>query len=166
MRDGYIKSMREHIGHDRLLIAGAGGDLYRDGRVLLQLRADNHLWSDCGGAVEIGEEPEEAARRELFEETGITAGRLELLGVYGGDDMMFTYPNGDEVYIIGVYFSCEDFSGEVQIDPDEVEGLRWFELDALPPDEQICRTVRKSLHDFVSRKKAELAGKNGAVQAE
>jgi len=35
-----------------------------------------------GGFVEIGETVEAACRRELMEETGVKAGRLQLLGVY------------------------------------------------------------------------------------
>ena len=35
-----------------------------------------------GGFVEIGERVEDACRRELMEETGVKAGRLELVGVY------------------------------------------------------------------------------------
>jgi mutator protein MutT len=51
-----------------------------NGAVLLQLRGDNmpdaNKWSLPGGHVEPGETPEQAARRELQEETGLTAGEL------------------------------------------------------------------------------------------
>lgn len=55
------------------------------GRVLL-IRRRNPPYAGCyaipGGFVDIGEPVEDACRRELLEETGVTAGRLELVGVY------------------------------------------------------------------------------------
>jgi 8-oxo-dGTP diphosphatase len=52
------------------------------GRVLMQHRSPDqkvspNQWAFPGGRVEAGEEPVATARRELFEETGIRADRLE-----------------------------------------------------------------------------------------
>jgi ADP-ribose pyrophosphatase YjhB (NUDIX family) len=40
------------------------------------------VWSFPGGRLEAGETAEAAARREVFEETGVTAGELQLLGTF------------------------------------------------------------------------------------
>ena len=42
---GYIMHLREKIGHEELLTAGTGVFPVRDGKVLLQRRADNGLWT-------------------------------------------------------------------------------------------------------------------------
>lgn len=43
---------------------------------------DDYLWEFPAGKLESGEPPLEAARRELSEETGYSAGRMALLGEY------------------------------------------------------------------------------------
>jgi len=128
----YIKTMREKIGHETLIMVGAGVLVYKDSKVLLQKRKDNFCWGLHGGAIEIGEKVEDAAARELFEETGLKAKKLELLGVYSGENMLHTYPNGDKVYIISIIYMCNDFSGKLLIETDETSGLEWFGIDNLP----------------------------------
>lgn len=145
----YVKAIRAKIGHDRLMLAGAGVFVYRDGMILLQRRRDNGAWSDHGGCVEIGETVEDAAKRELFEETGLIAERLELFGVYSGEEMLYTYPNGDLAYIVGTYFLCTEFSGEMITQSDETLDLQWFPIDQLP--ENISPPERLPLRDFARR---------------
>ena len=63
---------------------GASACVWRDGRVLLVERAKPPLglWSLPGGHVEAGETAIDAARRELMEETGITAALASFVGLY------------------------------------------------------------------------------------
>ena len=70
----YIMDLRKIVGHRPLLQVGASVIVEdEDNRILLQLRSDNHCWGYPGGSVELDEEVENAAKRELFEETGLIA---------------------------------------------------------------------------------------------
>ena len=131
---GYILDLRKKIGHDLLIGVGAGVFVYKDGKVLLQKRRDNLCWSMHGGSIEIGESVEDAAKRELFEETGLTANSMVLLGVFSGEGMTYTYPNGDILQIVGIDYVCEDFSGEILEETDETIELKWFSIDEIPDD--------------------------------
>ncbi len=150
MKD-YIRQMRAKIGHDPLIFVGASVCPYRDGKILLQRRRDSGLWADHGGCVEFGERVEDAARRELREETGLRAGALELAGVFSGEETLHVYPNGDQAYIVIVGYLCGDFAGEPHADPKEVLELAWFSLDALPPEEEISPPSRPALAACVAR---------------
>ena len=130
---GYVHDMRARIGRDPLLIVGASVIVVNvRGEVLLQRRADNGLWGYHGGCVELYEDTEDAARRELKEETGLIAGKMTLFGVFSGADMAYTYPNGDQASIVDVVYLCRDFSGDVRRQEEEVSDLRWFAPEALP----------------------------------
>jgi len=129
---GYIEEIRKKIGHDLLIGVGAGVFVYHNGKVLLQKRRDNFCWSMHAGGVEIGESVEDTAKRELFEETGLIANQSELLGVFSGEGMTYTFPGGDQVQIIEINFICRDFSGEIKAQESEVVELKWFDTDDLP----------------------------------
>lgn len=63
---------------------GVSASVWRDGKVLLVQRAKppKGIWAFPGGHVEPGETLQEAAARELREETGMTATFRGLLGLY------------------------------------------------------------------------------------
>lgn len=131
----YILDLRKIVGHRPLLQVGASVIVEDSaGRILLQLRSDNHCWGYCGGSVELDEKVEDAARRELLEETGLLARKLELLGIFSGSDMHYTYPNGDEVSNIDIVYVCKSYSGNLHCQPSEVEALRFFPVDQIPPN--------------------------------
>lgn len=152
---GYILDLRKLVGHRPLIQVGAG-IIVEDpqGRVLLQLRSDNHCWSYCGGSLELDERAEDAARRELFEETGLVAGDLELFGVWSGPELHYVYPNGDEVSNVDIVFLCRAFSGSLKCQEEEVDALRFFRVDEIP--ENLSPPIVKPLMKWVEMKQKSL----------
>ena len=144
---GYIRMMREKIGHSPLLICGASVIVYKKGKVLLQKRRDDGCYGYVGGCVELYEEVEQAVKRELFEETGLTALKLELFDVFSGEDMTHIYPNKDKVSIIDIVFICTNFTGDVITSTNETTECKWFSIDNLP--ENISPTNIRPLNRFV-----------------
>ena len=102
--------------------------------------------------MEPGESPEEAARRELLEETGLTAGTLERYGVYAGPEEHYFYPNGDEVYNVEFAYACRDWSGTLTCQEGEVDDLRFFSLDDLP--DSVSGQVKRRLPDWLRHRRA------------
>ena len=151
---GYILDLRKIVGHRPLIQVGAGIIVEdHEGRVLLQLRADNHCWSYCGGSIEPDERVEDAARRELFEETGLTAESVELFGVWSGPELHYVYPNGDEVSNVDIVFLCRSFTGALKPQEGEVELLRFFAVDEIP--ENLSPPIRPALSKWVERKRRQ-----------
>ena len=129
-------------------IAGASVILYKENKVLLQQRKDNQCWGYHGGRVELGEFVEEAAKRELLEETGLTANALDLFGVFSGPELHHVYPDGNEVYIIDTVYLCNDFSGIPKFQEEECLDLQWFAYDCLP--ENLSPPIVPALKKFIS----------------
>ena len=148
----YIMDLRKIVGHRTLLQVGASV-IVEDacGRVLLQKRRDNGSWAYAGGSVEIDESVEETAKRELFEETGLRAEDLVLLGVFSGKEMHFVYPNGDEVSNVDIVYICRRYTGTLKCQEGEVDDLRFFDIDAFPED--IFLPNRPAIDAYLKRRK-------------
>jgi ADP-ribose pyrophosphatase YjhB (NUDIX family) len=123
---GYVADLRALVGHRPLLLVGGGVSLVdKQGRLLLQRRSDDDTWGIVGGAVELGESVEDAARREVREETGLEIGQVTLYEVYSGPDCFHTYPNGDQAYIVSIILLCDSWTGEPVI-TEESKEVRFF----------------------------------------
>jgi mutator protein MutT len=129
----YMREMRDKIGTDLLMMIGASAVVINaQGEVLLHRRSDNGRWSLPGGAIDPGEQPADAVVREVFEETGVQVLPIRLIGVYGGPDLYFTYPDGNQIAITSVAFLCRPTGGEPRINDDESLEVRYFATGALP----------------------------------
>ena len=143
--------LRKVVGHRPLLQVGASVIVEdKQGRILLQLRHDNHCWGYAGGSVEIDEVVEDAAKRELYEETGLIANKLELFGVFSGKDTHYIYPNGDEVSNVDIVYVCKDYSGDLKCQEDEVDELRFFEIKDIP--QNLFSPITSPLQKYIESK--------------
>lgn len=150
----YISELRKKVGSMPIIMSAAGVIIIdRYNRVLLQKRSDNMTWGLPGGALELGESLEEAATREVFEETGLTVDRLKIFGVFSGEDMYYKYPNGDEVYIVSTIYYTRHFKGEPRPDGIETLELEFFEANRFPlainpPDLKFLRQITERITEI------------------
>ena len=124
----YISWLRSKVGHEKVILVFAGGCLFNDeGKVLLQKRGDSGKWGFPGGAIELGETPEETAVRELKEETGLDVEVESLIGIYTDSDIK--YPSGDEAHSICIVYKLKAIGGELTFDNLETIGLNYFAIN-------------------------------------
>ena len=103
---------------------GCGVLVVQDGKVLTGTRKERASRGQIcgpGGHIEAGETPEEAARREAFEEFGILCNQLEPLGVLDGGR-----------YGTSAVFLCENFSGDPKTDEEEMTAPKWLDPREIP----------------------------------
>nr|WP_316623558.1 NUDIX domain-containing protein [uncultured Ruminococcus sp.] len=150
---GYIAEMRKLVGHRTLIQCAASVICIDDqGRLLLGKRSDNKMWGYSGGAVEIDERVEDCAKRELYEEMGVTAEELEFFYVNSGPEAHYIYPNGDEVSNFEIIYICRKWHGEPKSLDGEMEELRFFSCDEINLSE-ISPPIRHVVAAYIDKEK-------------
>ena len=131
------------------LSTAAGAVFDTDGRLLLGRRSDTGNWALPGGIIDPGEEPADAAVREIFEETGVIAVPERLVSVSVAPPT--TYRNGDQVQYLDHTFRCRAAGGEAQVNDSESVEVGWFPLGALPPlSERTLRLLQLATSDVTA----------------
>jgi 8-oxo-dGTP pyrophosphatase MutT (NUDIX family) len=114
IRDGDVAYKREIVVHKGSAVVIP---VFEDGTAALvrQYRhaAGKHLLEICAGTLNAGEDPELGARRELEEEIGVTAGRMEKLSEFWVSPGFLT----EKMHL---YLATELVETEQRLEEDEI----------------------------------------------
>lgn len=150
-----------------------GGLLERNGKILLVRESqskgpDHDKWNHPAGWIDVGENPIEAAKREVLEESGYEFAPKYLLGVYSlvREDIkkeMGGTPHGIKLIFIG------DISdGQTHELHDDVSEVRWFapeEIFAMDPATLRDADIKQIIRDYFAGKKFPLDALTHTVAA-
>jgi len=91
------------------------------GELLVILEKKWNCWVFPGGKLEPGETPEEAAKREVFEETNLIIEDLEIVGEQAFDKKQ---------YRMGYLVKANKYSGEIKIkELDKIADIKFKQID-------------------------------------
>lgn len=105
--------------------------IWHENRILLALRdrtPNEGTWAMPGGLVEVGETLEDAAIREVKEETALTVS--DLIFLRNHEIIMRDADDQVEIHYVLAMFIAQGVSGEAMAGDDAAD-VRWFTLDEL-----------------------------------
>lgn len=115
---------------------GVGIIVLKDSKILLGLRnedaskADSEMhgegtWTMPGGKLDYGETFEQAAIREVKEETNLNVHEIEVFCVQND--------HNEFAHFVTIGLLATDYDGEVcTMEPDEITTWKWFSFDEIP----------------------------------
>ncbi len=134
LADGYVRWLRSRVGSQLIYLVYASAVIFdARGRILAQTRYDFDWLSIPGGAMEPGETLLQTARREVEEETGITAEIRGLAGLLTHPRYNLRYPNGDQVQQWTAIFWGEAAGGTLRADGGETLSAFFIEPEDFLP---------------------------------
>jgi len=129
----FYKKLRKKVGNELILIPSVATIIRNDHEeILLQNKGNGEKWSLPAGAIEPGEAPAEAIVREVWEETGLFVIPKKLLGVFGGKEYRYQYPNGDKVEYNIFLFESAIQRGQLNPNDNESKKLQFFSPSSMP----------------------------------
>ena len=104
-------------------IVAVGGLIYnKEGEVLVAKSIRKNTWSFLGGQVEVGENLEEALKREIYEESGVEVKVRNLVGIYSNVQQTLWHDGHTIVPTkITLDFKCDYLSGTPRISNETSE---------------------------------------------
>jgi 8-oxo-dGTP pyrophosphatase MutT (NUDIX family) len=76
-----LRQYQDNLSHLSPIVC-AEAAVFRNDKILLIRRRDDHTWAMPGGVLEVGESPAQGAERELWEEAGVRGKVVRLLGLF------------------------------------------------------------------------------------
>ncbi len=146
MKRSRSKSKNDYPDHPRVAV---GAVVFKENRVLLVRRGQppaEDLWAIPGGSVEIGETLQQAAEREIWEETGIRIRAAK--PVYTFDVIERDESQGIRFHYVIIDLSADYVSGELAAGDDAVEA-RWVsaeEIKTLAVNKTTLRLLQSKFH--------------------
>lgn len=121
----FVAALRERIGTDPLPLVGVTAVVVHDGRVLLGRREDTGALTPITGIVDPGEEPADAAVREVLEEAGVHVRVRGLAWVH--QIPRVTHVNGDRADYLDLTLRCDWVSGDPHPADGELTVVGWHD---------------------------------------
>jgi ADP-ribose pyrophosphatase YjhB (NUDIX family) len=111
-----------------------GAIIEENGKILLVQEikgGDKGKWNQPAGWIDVGEDPLEALKREVKEETGLDFEPTNFLGVYSLYRRDLIKTEGIARHAIKLIFCGKVLGGKLTVKKDEIAGLRWFTLEEI-----------------------------------